>query len=152
MEKRNILDINGHIVGELELPDGTPEDIWAEKLNQFKTNLTVDASLATKFTIKERKEFADQLLEEFKARNIADGITAIQALWMHHRMRALPVTIGGLPMVLDILNMAISGDVETACIALQYTEADDMTMPYHWLNAERIAWIVSKMKNYLGWA
>ena len=151
MEKRNILDINGNVVGELEMPDGTPESVWTEKLNQFKTNLSVDASAATKFTIKERKEFADQLLEEFKARNIADGITATQALWMHHRMRALSITIGGVPMVLDILNMAVSGDVETACIALQYAQADDMSMSYHWLNEARIAWIVSKMKNYLGW-
>ena len=148
---RDILNIDGVKIGELELPDDTSESTWQAKLAMYACSLSLDATAATKLTIKERKEFADSLLEEFKARNIADGITAIQALWMHHRMRALPVTIGGLPMVLDILNMAISGDVETACIALQYTAADDMTMPYHWLNQDRIAWIVSKMKNYLGW-
>ena len=32
MEKRNILDYQGNVVGELELPEGTSEQEWQKKL------------------------------------------------------------------------------------------------------------------------
>lgn len=32
METRNILNYLGDVIGQLELPDGTSEEIWAEKL------------------------------------------------------------------------------------------------------------------------
>ena len=151
MESRNILDINGQVIGQLTLPIGTSEEVWQEKLNQYKVSVELDASQATKFSIKQRKEFADQLLEEFKAKNISEGINGLQAMYMHHKLRALPVTFMGVPMTLDLLNMAISGDVEVATLALIYCTPDDMTAPYHWLNTERRDWLVSKMKTFLGW-
>lgn len=33
--KRNILDYQGNTIGELELPDDTPEEIWESRLAQF---------------------------------------------------------------------------------------------------------------------
>lgn len=103
------------------------------------------------YTVALRKDYSDKLLDRFKQRNLSQGINALQALWMHHRVRALSITVGGVPMVIDLLNMAVSGDVEMACIALQYTAPDDMTMPYHWLNQERLNFLINDMKAFLGW-
>lgn len=35
MAKRNILDYLGNVIGEMELPDNTPEEIWEAKLSIF---------------------------------------------------------------------------------------------------------------------
>lgn len=104
------------------------------------------------YTIATRKEYSEKLLDRFKSRNLSDGINALQALWLHHRVRALSINVAGLPMIIDLLNMAISGDVEMACITLQYTTPDDMSMPYHWLNQERLNFLINDMKSFLGWA
>jgi hypothetical protein len=36
MEKRDILDWQDQKIGEMELPAGTPEHIWQEKLAKYK--------------------------------------------------------------------------------------------------------------------
>lgn len=36
MEKRDILDYQGNKIGELELPIGTSESVWQEKLDSYK--------------------------------------------------------------------------------------------------------------------
>jgi hypothetical protein len=105
----------------------------------------------TSILIKARKEYADDLLERFKNRNISQGISLKQGFHMHSRMRALDITISGSSYTLDIMNMAVSGDIELACVALQYCSADDMSSSDHWLNTERISWLVNDMKAFLGW-
>jgi len=37
MAKRNILNYLGDVIGELELPDGTSEEVWAAKLAVYAT-------------------------------------------------------------------------------------------------------------------
>lgn len=101
--------------------------------------------------IKERKAYAEDLLERFKARNVSQGINLLQGMHMHSRMRGLSITVSGVSFTLDIMNMAVSGDIEIACVSLQYATPDDMTQAYHWLSAERIGWLVSDMKLFLGW-
>jgi hypothetical protein len=104
-----------------------------------------------KNTIRQRKEYADDLLERLKQKNISEGINALQGMWMHSRMRALPITFMGLPFTQDIMNMAVSGDIEIACLTLMNATPDDMTQPYHWWSQDRINWLITDMKNYLGW-
>jgi len=96
-------------------------------------------------------EWAKSLMAEFKQKNIDEGINAAQALWLHHRIRAWECTFSGVNYTVDIVNMAASGDITTSCLALIYGTPDDMTQPYHWLSAERLAWLVAQMKAYLGW-
>lgn len=36
MEKRDILDYQGNKIGELELPAGTSEEVWQDKLDKYK--------------------------------------------------------------------------------------------------------------------
>jgi hypothetical protein len=152
METRDILNSENQVIGQLSLPIGTSEEVWQAKLDAYKAGISVDSSAILKITIKERKEFAEKILEDFKAKNLSDGINALQAMYMHHKFRALEVTFYGVPMTLDLLNMAVSGDVEVACLALIYCVPDDMSMPYHWLNSERRDWLVTRMKTFLGWS
>jgi hypothetical protein len=49
------------------------------------------------------------------------------------------------------MNMVISGDMATACLALMYGAPDDMSEPYHWLNEERLNWLINNLKGFLGW-
>ena len=152
MAIRNIVDYLGNVVGELELPDDTSEEVWTEKLAPYALTPESAQEKYLNYTIKHRKAFCEDLLERFKKRNMTDGINAIQGMWMHHVMRAYPVTFAGVNFTVDILNMAISGDVEIACLCLVYGYTDDMSLPYHWISAERKAWLITELKSYLGWS
>jgi len=57
-----------------------------------------------------------------------------------------------VPMIIDMLNLVVSGDIEVACLTLQLLSLDDMTQPFHWLNEDRRTWMVNECKTYLGWA
>lgn len=151
METRSIVDSNLNVVGELTMPEGTSEEIWTAKMSAFKITPQEKLARALTLKVKERKEFADDLMERFKQRNIADGINAAQGLWMHHRIRALDITVSSIPMTVDLANFIISGDVELACISLQYAQPDDMSLPYHWMSQARVDWLVTELKKYLGW-
>lgn len=148
--KRDILNHLGQKVGEIELPDGTSEEAWQSKLAAYAVPpVAIDI---LKETIEQRRHYAEDLIQRFKYKNITEGINALQAMYMHHKMRALPVSFYSVPMTLDILNMVVSGDIEVACLSLMNCTADDGSMPFHWLNQERVNWLVADMKSYLGWA
>lgn len=102
-------------------------------------------------SIEKRIEFSKNLIERFKKRNIDQSINAAQALWMHSRVRALEVTFAGLNLQIDIMNLVISGDIEVATLALLNCIPDDGSRPYHWLTAERLNWLITEMKTFLGW-
>jgi len=102
-----------------------------------------------------RKDFGEKLVLAFKQKNISEGIQWYQAIHLHHRMRAwnvnFPVQLGGTTEVVDIVNMVCSGDIETTTLALMYGTPDEMTSPLHWVSQDRINWMVTQMKNWLGW-
>lgn len=151
---RDIVNYLEEVVGQMELPDDTSEEIWAAKLAVYAVAPLSQGELAARalnLTIGVRKAYCEDLMGRFKRANIEAGITAPQGLWMHHRMRAADISLGGLPLTLDILNMVVSGDVELGCVALQYVTPDDMTQTYHWLSSARLAWLVADMKVFLGW-
>jgi hypothetical protein len=138
-------------IGELSFEDGTSEELIEAALSAY-VEPPSNADSYLNFTIKQRKDFADQMLEKFKLRNIKDGINAAQGMWMHHMLRAYPVNFMGLAFTIDIMNLSISGDLEIACLCLMYGATDDMSQPYHWMNAERKAYLISEIKAYLGWS
>jgi hypothetical protein len=99
-----------------------------------------------------RAKFGRLLMLAFKQKNISEGITAGQAIWLHSRMREFTVNFPGMPPVkVDVLNMALSGDIEAGCLALIYGVVDDMSEPYHWVSNERRNWLVAQCKEFLGW-
>lgn len=101
--------------------------------------------------IQQRKEYAQDLMERIKEKNISSNVNALQAMWVHQRMRALPVNFMGMSFTIDLMNLVISGDIEVACLCLMNTAADDMSLPYHWLSQSWLNWIIADMKSYLGW-
>lgn len=149
--KRDILDYLGNKIGELELPDGTAESVWATKLSAYATPPPDPVKAAVEKTIDDRVLYCQDLIQRFKYKNLTENINAVQAMYLHHKMRAINITFYGVPMTLDLMNLVISGDVEIACLALMNMTPDDMTAPYHWLNAARVNWLVADMKGYLGW-
>jgi hypothetical protein len=98
------------------------------------------------------KRFAQNLLLDFRQMNLDSGINAAQALWLHHRAKAFDINVSGVPMQVDLLNMAMVGDVEAAYIALNYAVPDDMSQPHHWLSQERINFLKNAIAVYMGWA
>lgn len=148
--KRDILNHLGAKIGEMELPDGTAEEVWEKKLAMYA--MPPASSDVLMMNIQRRRVYCEDLIERLKKKNIIDRINPLQAVWMHHKMRALPVSYMGLDMVIDIMNLVISGDVEVAVISLLHSTPDDMSEPYHWFSQDRIDWIVADMKSFLGWA
>lgn len=102
-----------------------------------------------------RKEFGSNLMLAFKQKNISESCQWYQASWLHSRVRewkvTMPAGLGGVVIYVDIQNMIMSGDIETACLCLIYGEADDMSSPLHWITEERKVWLLTQMKTWLGW-
>jgi len=115
--------------------------------------------------LKSAQEFASQFMAQVKLRNKANSIGLSQAMWVHQKLRALEVNIpenvaqifpavealAGQTLTIDLLNMVISGDLETAYVTLLFATPDDMSQPYHWLSAENLAEIRTAIGQYLGW-
>src|SRR5574343_869956 len=113
------------------------------------------------------KEFANYLMLRMKLANNLSGINLGQALWVHHRLRALEVTIPqqiadqfpgsglssvvGIPMTIDLLNLVIYGDLEVAYICLLAATPDSGLSSYHFLPTDALAWIRHDVGVYLGW-
>jgi len=151
MITRNIVNHLNEIVGTMSFEDGTSENVISAKLLPYTIAPYVDSDSYLKFSIIERKKFADDLLERFKLKNIKDGINAVQGMHMHHILRAYPVTFSGQSFTIDIMNLAISGDLEIACLSLLYGYTDDMSQSYHWMSADRKTWLINELKSFLGW-
>lgn len=102
-----------------------------------------------------RKEFGSNLMLAFKQKNISESCQWYNAAWLHSRVREWKVTfppaLGSAVVFVDVQNMIMSGDIETACLSLIYGESDDMTSPLHWVSDERRQWLIDQMKAWLGW-
>jgi hypothetical protein len=131
----------------------TPEELSALQVVVQNHNANFVSSIVSK-TVSQNKQFADNLMERLKNKNILDGLSSIdQAAWVHHRLRKMDYTMsdGQTVVQLDIMNLVVSGDVETAAMALSQMQPDDMSEPHHWLNTERINWIRNEIHSYLNW-
>lgn len=105
-------------------------------------------------TVHENKKFADDLMQRLKEKNILEGLSSIdQSAWVHHKLRKMDYTLSDATTVvqLDLMNLVVSGDIETAEQALGQMSPDDMTEAYHWLTQARIDWIRNEIRTYLGW-
>lgn len=104
-------------------------------------------------TVYENKLFSDALMQRLKEKNLLEGLASIdQAAWVHHRLRKVAYTLGsGVVVQIDVLNLVVSGDIETAEQVLGQVSPDDMTQAYHWWNQDRINWVRNEIRTYLGW-
>lgn len=118
-----------------------------------------------KETISERRYWAESMMERFKKRNIESGLNLAQSLHMHQRLRSLDVTITqemadqfsdlnslvNQTLTIDLLNLVITGDLETAYVVLLGTNIDDGSQPYHSLDADAKNWLLNEIGSYLNW-
>lgn len=155
---RDIYNYLGVKIGEIELPSSTTEDEWTAKLAEYSAAPKTQEQIAKEnlaISITDRKTFGDELMEEFKLKNISDGIAWYQAMHLHSRIRAwevtLPPALGSVVVTVDLLNMIVSGDIETASLALLYGANDAMSSPLHWITNERRVWLINKMRAWLQW-
>lgn len=149
METRNVLDWQGNVVGELTLPSGTPENVWAAKLAHYaKPPPSQQEQLAEMLSrkVSKSREIADDIIERFKKtnlqffleNNVSNDLAILMSTHVHHRLRAVDVTINGNQFTIDLMNLVISGDLETAYMVLGYMQPDSMTEPFHFLSQEKI--------------
>lgn len=159
--KRDILDYLGNKLGEMELPDDTSEEVWAAKLAKFAVDppsQQEQISMALSRKVSESRAMADEIIEAFKKRNlqhfmeneVPNDLAIMQSMWVHHRLRAVEVTAGGLDLVIDLLNLVVSGDLETAWAVLGMMAPDEMDQPYHFLSQEVIDYLRGLIADRIG--
>lgn len=135
-------------------------EIYGSSMNESSLDSLISAHtpdmtvIYVKAAVKENKEFADQMMQRLKEKNLLEGLSSIdQAAWVHHKLRKMDFTLSDDTTVvqLDLMNLVVSGDIETAEHALGQMPPDDMTESYHWLTQARIDWIRNEIRTYLGW-
>lgn len=118
MSIRNALDKDGNIVGTVELPEGTSEEIWTYVLNRYISPTTpISQKVYDKLVQYERA--APGLLRDMKTSNTLAGITLAQSAQMFAEFQPLLLAIreGAFPTALYILqNTAPSGFVTQVII------------------------------------
>lgn len=78
--RRDILDYNGNKIGDMELPDDTSEQVWAEKLAPYAAgpgSLSMATIVSNK--IMNYRKLAPGLLVDFYTQNTLAGITTAQS-------------------------------------------------------------------------
>lgn len=138
-------DIN--IIGDSLLDETSLDAVIASHIPDMTT-------IFIKTTVKENKEFADRMMQKMKEKNLLEGLSSIdQAAWVHHRLRKVDYTLSDETTVvqIDVLNLVVSGDIETAESVLGQMSPDDMSEAYHWWTQSRIDWVRNEIRAYLGW-
>lgn len=73
---KDILDLNGNIIGTLELPDSTSDEVWAEQLAFYAASPgTLTPNQIVSASIQNAQNFGAQLLLSFATTNVLNGIT-----------------------------------------------------------------------------
>lgn len=72
---RNVLDQNGVVIGTLELPDGTVESVWTEKLTPYAAVQSQSLAQKINASLDAAAVFGSNLMRQFEIANVAAGIT-----------------------------------------------------------------------------
>lgn len=131
MEKRDVLNYLGDKIGELELPIGTSEEVWAKKLALFLTppkEVTIVELIESK--IEQYERTAPGLIREFKRDNTLSGITIEQSAQMFDDFG-------------DVLSMLREGAFPTALYRLE------QKVPSGFVTQQMIDTWIEKIKTYL---
>jgi thioredoxin-like negative regulator of GroEL len=140
--------------------NGTTLSVLGDSMNEAELDQVINdhtpnhALIFVKKSVKENKEFAEDLIQKLKEKNLMEGLNSIdQAAWIHHRLRKVDYILSDNVTVvqIDVLNLVISGDVETAEEVLGQMPPDDMTEAQHWWTQERIEWVRNEIRSYLDW-
>jgi hypothetical protein len=113
------------------------------------------------------RAFARKLIARAKLLNRKSGMGLAQSIWAHHRTRDIEITwtaemvgqfpyfglssLVGVTTKTDIMNLVISGDLETAYVVLACASPDPMNKAYHCINGDFLYWLRHEIGLYLGW-
>jgi len=143
------------------LKEGTTVKVFGGSLNDesaldavIASHVANYTSIVIRNTVQQNKTFADEMMQSLKEKNISEGLSTIdQAAWVHHKLRKVDYTLSDETTVIqiDVMNLVISGDIETAESVLGQMTPDDMSEDHHWWTQERIDWVRNEIRAYLGW-
>lgn len=85
MAVRDILNYEGEIIGQLELPDATPEEVWAERLASF---INIPPTLTDRYVAKHaaQRRNAESVMAEIRLHMITNMFTLAQTASIYHQL------------------------------------------------------------------
>lgn len=95
-------------------------------------------------------DFSKLIVSNLQATCDYYDFSAEQRAWLQARMRAVTITMSnGDTIVMDMLNLVISGEAKAAYFAAQQITPDDMTKPYHCFTQELVDGMIGMLYGYL---
>lgn len=130
MAIRDILDYNGVVVGQLELDDSTPEEVWDEALAKYAVP---PLSAAEKYLamVEVQQKMAPQVMSQIRQRLMVDFHTLADAAYFYDNYHSILAAIR-------------EGAFQTAVYMLQQHSVDAPATP------QLIADIIVIIQNYFG--
>lgn len=153
---KDIKDKDGNIIGQLELPDDTPDSVWVEKLNSYKATqaqLSLREYLKTIY-IPSVKKFVVELEEEFVIENIANGISQSGKTGGVLAVLAKKIYLEGLPEAISMME-SIRGVCPSLTVTIQIIDyhinhIQDYGDLSPFITVDRLEFLKNKIKNFLG--
>lgn len=146
---RDILDYQGTKIGVMNIDPTWTEDFILRKLAEYaKPPLSPSEKMSVMLSRKvaESRDLSEQAINEFQEmvfkffflNNIPNEVAILKSCWAQHRLRAVDVNFGTGPMIIDVMNLAVSGSIETAWVVLGQMTPDNMKEPHHFFTQEWI--------------
>lgn len=124
-------------------------DIINNHLNSY--NSTFDYIFeSTKNSQQQNINFGQTLLHDWMRKNIIEGMSVLQSVWVFSRFETFEVNAGFGNARVDLFKMFQSGAIPTVYLCLLQVQPDDMTQPHHWLTQVRIDWVKEQIEAYIG--
>lgn len=123
MAKRDILDYSGQVVGELELPDDTPDSVWEKKLASY---ITIPLSQTERYAAKlaKQKDLAPMVMASIRLYMIENVVSLADAADIYHQLapELLAVQNGVFEIAIYMLQQhtpsgAVTQEFLDACVA-----------------------------------
>jgi hypothetical protein len=94
--------------------------------------------------------FGQGLLHDWMRKNVIEGMSIKQSLWVFSRFEDFHVTCDFGSRKVDIFKMFQSGAMPTVYYCLLQVIPDPMTENYHWVTEARMEWILLRIRAHIG--
>jgi len=129
METRDILDHSSNVIGELSLPEGTDEQIWTSKLEEYARNHALTLPQIIDNALNNAETFGKILVQQFKNENVQMGISVYNKTYdvlkyLHFATHCMES--GSLKAALDEIDRLIAEDTEQKTNCLPFVSNERM--------------------------
>lgn len=111
METRNILDLNGNVIGTVSYPEGTAESVWAAALSAYAVPPEPSPETRARCAILCAMEFGMGLIADFGARNVVAGLNEAEVAGIAAKLSSVQALL-------------MSGSLKTAKLAIAAVTPD----------------------------